>query len=115
MPLSDELKSRLGIAIGKVFRPAAPIDEDEFFDSKEEQMRKVVELVNQRRQHAIIFDDRGVGKTSLANILSTKSTVTKGQLIVPHVNCDSEDDFSTLWRKIFSEIQLVKRKQEIGF
>ncbi len=34
---------------------------------------------------------------------------------MPHVNCDSGDDFTSLWRKILTEIKLYRRGFQTGF
>ncbi|MGA2587418.1 MAG: AAA family ATPase [Candidatus Aminicenantales bacterium] len=101
---------RLSITAGKVFTPATPINEEQLFAGRKEQMRQIIDVLNQKGQHAIIFGERGVGKTSLANVFGSNS----GLLIV-HKNCDSTDNFSTLWDKIFSEIQIAGGTKRIGF
>lgn len=115
MTLSREDRSRLGLELGRVFSPAAPIDEKALFAGRTEQLRDVVDAVNQRGQHAIVFGERGVGKTSLANVLSDFLEAAGEQILAPHVNCDGTDDFSTLWRKIFSEIEIARQIRGVGF
>jgi len=58
----------------------------------------------------VLFGERGVGKTSLANVLSDILSATETQgLDSGTINCDGTDDFSSLWHKIFREIQVVVR------
>jgi MoxR-like ATPase len=79
-----------------------------------EQLRQVVDAVNQKGQHAIIFGERGVGKTSLANVLST--FLTAGRVVLsPRVNCDGLDSFKSLWEKAFEQIRLSRPYQKAGF
>ena len=106
---------RLDLQVGDVFRPAAPVDRAKLFAGRKKQIRKVVDSINQRGQHAVLFGERGVGKTSLANILSETLHVPDGQLLAPHINCDSADTFAALWRKIFNEIELVEERAAAGF
>jgi len=115
MGLTREEQNRLGIEVGRAFSPAAPIDEKALFAGRTEQLRDVIDAINQRGQHAIIFGERGVGKTSLANVLSDFLEAAGEQILAPHVNCDGTDDFSTLWRKIFSEIEISRQVRGIGF
>jgi len=65
----------------------------------------VVDAINQIGQHAILYGERGVGKTSLGRILAKK---VRGRepvpIIAPMVNCDSGDSYSSIWAKVFSEI-----------
>ena len=116
MPLTDEEKRTLGIQVGRVFSPAAPIDESALFAGRTPQLRTVIDVANQRGQHAIIFGERGVGKTSLANVISSYlHSVPNVPVLAPHVNCDGTDDFSKLWRKIFSQIQISREARQSGF
>ena len=81
---------RLGMAVAKakqLFNPSSPIDESRLFSGRTEQVRDLLDIVYERGAHAVIFGERGVGKSSLANTLSTRvpSVVTnmtfkKGEL-----------------------------------
>jgi Cdc6-like AAA superfamily ATPase len=74
-----------------------------------------MDAVNQRGQHAIVFGERGVGKTSLSFVIATKIRKPGTDILTPRVNCDSADNFTTLWRKVFSAVDLIKEKPSIGF
>jgi Cdc6-like AAA superfamily ATPase len=114
MRTDDEWK-QLDLDVTRAFRPAAPIDKETLFAGRTEQIRRVVDAINQPGQHAIVFGERGVGKTSLVNVLATRILVRGAALIAPHVNCDSGDDHSSLWRKVFSEIELIGKPKQLGF
>ena len=96
----------IALRLTQFFRPSAAINSEELFQGRTPQVRAVVDAINQPGRHAIIYGGRGVGKTSLAQILAFK---LKGREPVPiicaYVTCDSGDDFSTLWFKVFSEIE----------
>lgn len=104
---------------GRVFTPAAPINEAELFAGRVGQIRAVIDAVSQRGQHAIIYGERGVGKTSLVNVLvdfvSGRDTDNAVDVVAPRVNCDSSDDFASIWRKIFSEIPVSFQRPALGF
>jgi Cdc6-like AAA superfamily ATPase len=72
-------------------------------------------VINQAGQHALVFGERGVGKTSLSNVLTSFLGVQAGYVIAPRVNCDTTDTFETLWRKVFDRIDMVRRSSTIGF
>lgn len=114
-----ELEARrwqdLGIRAGAVFTPTSPIDERSLFAGREEQVRLVVDAINQKGQHAILYGERGVGKTSLANVLSSFLGDAGGQVIAPRVNCDATDTFPSVWQKVFEQIELTRRQRSIGF
>src|SRR5207248_3334893 len=74
-----------------------------------------MDAINQRGQHVLIYGERGVGKTSLANVLAGFLSFTGQEPIVaPHINCDATDNYSSIWRKIFSRIQMTKTAPPFG-
>ncbi len=83
------------------------------FSGRKDQIYKVLDVIFQTGQHAIIFGDRGVGKTSLANILSgVMETFGKKKLdpLCVRINCDKEDSFKSVWVKIFGELSWTVKK-----
>jgi Cdc6-like AAA superfamily ATPase len=102
--------------LGTIFSPGAPVDKYALFAGRTSQVRDVLNAVNQRGQHVILFGERGVGKTSLANILSELvESAGISSLRSGTINCDSTDDFSTLWRKVFRELEVTIENQPVGF
>jgi Cdc6-like AAA superfamily ATPase len=102
-------RQRLSLEVGGVFTPATPVNEEALFAGRWKQVTKVIDAIRQTGQHAIIYGERGVGKTSLANVLSAKLRAPSTKIIAPRVNCDSLDGFKTLWMKIFSEMELIRK------
>lgn len=111
--MTPEEAEKTSLNVSRVFSPTAPIDERSLFAGRNEQVRKLVDAINQKGQHAMLFGERGVGKTSLANVLS--SFLTTATVLSPRVNCDSLDSFSSVWRKAFNEIDMVQEVKSIGF
>lgn len=108
-------KLRLKILAGDTFRPTTPIDDRELFSGRTKQRGILIDVICQRGQHGIVFGERGVGKTSLANVLSPYLEGIGKVVIAPHVNCDTADDYSALWKKVFRQIQLTRTQRKIGF
>lgn len=115
MPTTDTDFQRLSFDAGKVFSPSAPIDEQALFAGRIQERGQVIEAINQRGQHVIVFGERGVGKTSLANVLTPWLESLGQKVIAPRVNCDGSDTFSTIWRKMFSEIGIARKTRRPGF
>lgn len=90
---------------GEIFTPSAPIDNQALFAGRVNQLNRIIGAVTQRGQHAILFGERGVGKTSLANVLLKILRGSQEKLKSVIVNCDSEDRFDLLWCKIFLELE----------
>ena len=93
--------------VAEVFTPGAPIDSLDLFAGRLEQIKDVLSAVAQRGQHVVLYGERGVGKTSLANIVDDFFAGRGvGALDAVRVNCGTTDDFFAIWRKIFRELGL---------
>jgi len=115
MALSKKRRQTLTLKVGEAFSPAAPIDRWSLFAGRIEQVAQVVGAINRKGQHAIVFGERGVGKTSLANILSDVLHSEGVQALACRVNCDGTDDYSSVWRKVMGEARFASRVKEAGF
>ena len=107
MPLSrGELEER-SFKLGLCFKPGAPISNKDLFFGRMSQIRDVVDSINQTGQHVVLYGERGVGKSSLANMIFPNLHCPTGQKITPLVNGMSSDKYADVWKRIFEEI-LVK-------
>jgi Cdc6-like AAA superfamily ATPase len=99
-----------------IFRPGAPINSQALFSGRTKQINAVLNATFQAGQHIVMYGERGVGKTSLAKSLAD---ILKNAGVTPlssgTVNCDGTDDFSSLWHKIFRELQVVIKTEKAGF
>ncbi len=111
--LTEQEALARSLHVSRVFSPTAPIDERDLFTGRNQQIKRLIDAINQKGTHAIVFGERGVGKTSLANVLS--SFLSSGDIVSPRVNCDTMDTYESIWRKVFAEIDLVRKVKEIGF
>ncbi|WP_162139225.1 AAA family ATPase [Pseudanabaena sp. PCC 6802] len=108
MPSSPEELQRY-VQAAAVFTPSAPIDSQDLFAGRFEQISQVISAVSQKGQHVILYGERGVGKTSLANVISQIMRSVSGQEVHSAiVNCDGIDDFTSLWQKIFREVDSLR-------
>ncbi len=103
----------------RYFRPTAPVNVLDVFSGRDRQITRVCDVVMQEGQHAILYGERGVGKTSLANVLSAYLVTTGDDehtaIVSPRVNCDVDDTFDNVWRKILSDIRLEQQTRAAGF
>jgi Cdc6-like AAA superfamily ATPase len=104
----DELQNKL---VG-AFSPTSPIDQAALFAGRHEQRRDLELAVGQKGQHAIVFGERGVGKTSLANIVAA---LKSHDFFTLKVTCDTSDTYASVWRKVFGEAGVSAEKQQAGF
>lgn len=55
-------------SVRKVFTPHEPIRDQQLFFGRQREVQSLIEQLNTPGQHALLFGDRGVGKSSLANV-----------------------------------------------
>lgn len=98
--MKSTLKHNQIALVESVFTPTSPIYEKNRFIGRFEQLRTVLKACREPGQHILVFGDRGVGKSSLANVILSQ---IPGHLVVK-INCNRSANFSTTWREIFQEI-----------
>jgi hypothetical protein len=87
----------LKAAAQNLFRPRAPIDDDRLFSGRIKQIQDVLDVVYEDGGHAVIFGERGVGKTSLANIIEKRVAPILSSVRALKVSCSPHDSFFDLW------------------
>ena len=101
--LSDSLVSTLQkegkilrSGVRNVFTPHMPVRSMELFLGRQREVQKIVEHINTPGQHVLLYGDRGVGKSSLANVTTDLiiSKMLKGKLFTKR--CDSSDTFESI-------------------
>lgn len=99
----EKEKKVMKSGVRDVFTPYQPIQEKELFFGRSLQINSIIKQINTPGQHSILFGDRGVGKSSLANIAAKLlKTLTDDRLIVKR--CDSEDSFATIVEPLLLEV-----------
>lgn len=99
--------------VAEAFRPAAPTDRRDLFAGRGQQIADVFSVVAQPGQHALVYGERGVGKTSLG--LVAAELFRGANVLSAWATCDASDDFSSVWRKALGEIVLRTPRRAPGF
>jgi Cdc6-like AAA superfamily ATPase len=105
------------MALSEHFRPGTAINTKSLFSGRFAEINSVVSAVTQPGQHAIIFGERGVGKTSLGKVVS-ETVRGFGYLTLQSgtINCDGLDNFASIWHKAFREISMASQgRADAGF
>lgn len=102
------------IRAGSAFSPTGPIDEEALFAGRVSQVHRLIRVIYQKGQHAIIYGERGVGKTSLVTVLR-ELLAEAVPISVSRVNCDGSDDFRSVWVKLFREATFLETHRLAGF
>ena len=95
----------------QLFSPSAPINEHDLFAGRLAEIRKMIEAMTERGKHIILFGERGVGKTSLANVFSGLFPETLRHISLVREQVDPSDDFSSVWRKVFRDLHVKEVKE----
>jgi Cdc6-like AAA superfamily ATPase len=103
--MDGDRKYRLMGQILETFTPGSPIDHKDLFAGRKRQREKLLNTIFQKGEHAILFGERGVGKSSLANIMYDFLVVMSSfSYVRAKVNCSESMTFADLWRSIFRQL-----------
>jgi len=85
----------------KLFLPFTPIDLLELFKGRVAVIRKLHEELSSPGRHAVLFGDRGVGKTSMANLMPFFIGTPDDRTHT--VRCSKESTFDSMLAKVLCE------------
>lgn len=84
---------------------SGPIDEEQLFAGRASQIKQLFEATLERSRHAVLFGERGVGKTSLANVFWRRFSKRLQSIVAARAQADPSDDFTSLWSKALRELR----------
>lgn len=92
-------------ALKTIFRPSSPVDDRELFRGRTDELSRVIGAVQELGQHAVIYGERGIGKTSLAYMAkdSFRRAAPESSLAV-RIPCSADDNFATVWEKLIPRV-----------
>jgi hypothetical protein len=99
--------------VAEAFRPAAPINRRDLFSGRAQQIADLFSIVSQPGQHALVYGERGVGKTSLGMV--TAELLRAANVLCAWATCDASDDFTSVWHKALGEVGVTTTRQAVGF
>ena len=94
-----------------VFTPGAPVNSKAFFSGRKDQVRRVAETIPAAGRHPVIYGQRGVGKTSLANRIRDLFD----DFLAVKISCDGSDTFTSIWNRILQNSSIDFKTQALGF
>lgn len=94
------------------FSPHAPIRHVDLFTGRIEQIRSVTDAIRTPGLHVVIYGERGVGKTSLANILSD---LLEEVVAVSRVQCGQNETFDQVIRRSLRGLRYAAPTNRAGF
>ena len=112
MALAKGKHEDMAFHLSRFFRPAAPITRTDIFSGRRSQIEDVVDTINQPGSHAVLYGERGVGKTSLANMLLPTLQSPAHEVLTPIINCSESDSYQDVWRRVFGEVMSIWDNQD---
>lgn len=97
----DSILVRLA-AVNAAFRPAGPISDQDLLAGRGEQLFELIDLTTTPGAHAVIYGERGVGKTSVASVFEVIAS-SQG-CVSARINCNVLEDFGRVWTNMADQI-----------
>jgi len=98
--------------IGSAFSPATPLTNKDLFAGRLDQLQRLLDVFNSSGRHAIMYGERGVGKTSLARLMHAILSTPSLSL---YYTCSSAEDYGSIWRGVLGEARLTTQRPRPGF
>lgn len=100
--------------VREIFTPHRPVNDVDLFFGRQDEVHSIIEQINTPGQHSLLYGERGVGKSSLANVASELllSKLISGNLY--YNRCDSESDFVSVLRRPLADTGVDISIKEVG-
>ena len=86
----------------EAFTPSRPKYSSRFFAGRRWALQRVITAVEQDQAHIVIYGPRGIGKTSLANVLAESASEVEYQVL--RYPCGSNATFEEIFRGLLSSL-----------
>lgn len=105
MPADAKKKYWRIARLSQVFTPARPVSQADLFAGREDQISRCVSAIFQDGLHIVVYGERGVGKTSLANVLPEIIRGVKSPALdAARIDCSAATDYDGLWFQACKEL-----------
>jgi energy-coupling factor transporter ATP-binding protein EcfA2 len=107
----EKAKAALIQRANQLFTPGSPVQQKDLFSGRSQQLIRLIETLPAPGRHPVVFGRRGVGKTSLANVLAQ----VLPDMVCVKVSCDGSDTFATIWNRIIYTASVPFKQRAFGF
>jgi Cdc6-like AAA superfamily ATPase len=91
--------------VNELFTPSTPVSARELFAGRSEQLIRIIDTVAERGRHAIIYGERGVGKTSLVKMIPLIIPGRSDRVRYIRVQAFPTDNYHSICHNIFKRIR----------
>lgn len=109
----DQDWKALRVDVLETFTPGPAINEVAQFAGRKATIQRLQDIAIEKARHAIIFGERGVGKTSLSNIFHKDLNAATRSVREIAIDADTADSFDSLWRKVFRRIRWLGENESL--
>jgi Cdc6-like AAA superfamily ATPase len=102
--LSDAF-SEARIKLGAAYTPSRPVTDWRMFSGRTGVLTAMIRSIEDHRMHAVIFGERGIGKTSLMHVLAYAAR--EARYLVVYVSCGADSNFNEVFRALAAGIPLL--------
>ena len=89
----------------RAYTPAQPVSDPKMFAGRTKVLSALIRAIEDQRLHAIIYGERGIGKTSLLRVLA--KAAQDARYLVVYITCGAGSDFDETMRAVAGKIPLM--------
>ena len=97
--------TNLRMKLRNAFTPSQPVVDRRMFAGRSDILRTMIGSIEDQRLHLVIYGDRGIGKTSLLQMLT--EVAREARYLVVYSSCGAASNFQETFRAAASEIPLL--------
>src|SRR6185312_7273474 len=87
------------------FTPSQPVADQRMFAGRDGVLKTIIGSIEDQRLHAVLYGERGIGKTSLLHMLS--QAAQEARYIVVYTSCGANTTFDEIFRAAAADIPLL--------
>lgn len=87
------------------YTPAQPVTDRRNFSGRTRVMAQVIRAIEDQRLHAVIYGERGLGKTSMLHVLA--QTARDARYLVVYITCSAGSTFEEMFRALCAAIPVI--------
>jgi Cdc6-like AAA superfamily ATPase len=91
----------------QLFTPSTPVTVADLFAGRRDQIFRIIDSIGERSRHILLYGERGVGKTSLTQIVPYLIPSKPEFIKFCRVQCFPTDNYSSICKKIFKDLRFT--------
>ena len=104
-PRVSGLAARARLSLRNAYTPSQPITDQRMFAGRSQVLTALIRAIEDQRLHAIIYGERGIGKTSLLHVLS--KSAQDARYLTVYISCGAAAGFGEVLNALTEQIPLL--------